>query len=267
MLRSLKDMEGYSIGATDGPIGEVRDFYFDDESWVIRYLVVATGGWHSDKRVLISPLCLGVPDWSQRLMPASLTQSQVAHSPDIDTDKPVSRQHEMGYSGYYGYGNYWGGSGLWGGALYPDMLQAGLAPEPAAGRRSIGTSRYSERRRHQTAHLRSGNGIMRYYVQAGDGDIGHVEGILVDERSWAIHYFVVNTSNWWLGQRVLIAPEWIDDIDWPESKLVVALTREQVKNAPPYDPKVPMTRERETLLHAYYGHAGYWPGQGESRSP
>jgi hypothetical protein len=260
MLRNLKNMEGYSIDASDGLIGQVRDFYFDDETWVIRYLVVETDAWYSNKRVLISPMSLGRPDSSHRTLRANITQSQVRGSPDIDTDKPVSRQHEMGYLGYYGYGNYWGGSGLWGGALYPDMLQGGLEAEPVA-RRSVGTSAYARRHPKPDPHLRSCNAVMRYYVHATDGDIGHVQGILVDERTWAIHYMVVNTSNWWLGHQVLIAPEWIDDIDWPESKLVVALTRRSVKDAPVYDPKVPFTREREEILHGYYGHPGYWPPQ------
>lgn len=265
MLRSLKDMEGYSIGATDGVIGQVRDFYFEDDSWVVRYLVVETDAWHSHKHVLISPLSLGRPDWSQKLLPASITRAQVRGSPAIDTDKPVSRQQEMGYLGYYGYGNYWGGSGLWGGALYPDMLQGGLQSEGAAGRR-IGTAGYAQRHRDPDPHLRSGNAVMRYYVHASDGDIGHVQGILIDERSWAIHFMIVNTSNWWLGHQVLIAPEWIDDIDWAESKLVVALSRRSIKDAPKYDPKIPFTPEREKILHGYYGHAGYWPAEGEAHA-
>jgi hypothetical protein len=273
MLRSLKDMEGYSLGAIDGPIGQVRDFYFDDESWVIRYLVVETDAWYSNKRVLISPLSLGRPNWSQKVLPASITQSQVRGSPDIDTDKPVSRQHEMGYLGYYGYGNYWGGSGLWGGALYPDMLQGGVnlpgdantkTMQPSGSKRKVGTSRYTVR--HQDPHLRSVNAVMRYYVHASDGDIGHVQGILVDERSWAIHYVIVDTSNWWLGHQVLIAPEWIDDIDWAESKLVVDLTRRSVKDAPRYDPKAPLTLEQEKILHGYYGHTGYWPAGSSASS-
>jgi sporulation protein YlmC with PRC-barrel domain len=266
MLRSLKDMEGYSIGATDGAIGEVRDFYFDDESWVIRYLVVETDEWHANKRVLISPLLLGRPDWSNKKLPASITQSQVRGSPDIDTDKPVSRQHEMGYLGYYGYGNYWGGGGLWGGGLYPDMLQGGLVvqrdgasakSEASESKRKVGMRRDGRTDGHEDPHLRSGNAVMRYYVHASDGDIGHVQGILIDERSWAIHYVVVNTSNWWLGHQVLIAPQWIDHIDWAESKLVLDLTRQSVKDAPLYDPNVPFTLERENILQGYYGHIGY----------
>src|ERR1700722_9421735 len=135
MLRSMKDMEDYTIGATDGPIGRVKDFYFDDQAWVIRYLIVATGDESPQRKVLISPISIGRPNWSEKILPVSLTRSQVKKSPDIDTEKPVSRQQEMGYLGYYGYGQYWGGGGLWGGGLYPDMLQMGLQVNaPSSGK-------------------------------------------------------------------------------------------------------------------------------------
>ena len=126
MLRSMKDIEDCTIMATDGTIGRVRDIYFDDESWVIRYFVVSTSEELRRRKVLISPIAIGQPNWSEKILHVSLTQAQVNNSPDIDTDKPVSRQQEMGYLGYYGYGNYWGGGGLWGAGFYPDILQAGL---------------------------------------------------------------------------------------------------------------------------------------------
>jgi hypothetical protein len=247
MLRNMKDLEGLSLGATDGVIGEVKNFYFDDEAWVIRYLVVETGDKREDRRVLISPIAIGRPDWSQKVFPVSLTKEQVRGSPDIDTDKPVSRQQEMGYLGYYGYGNYWGGSGLWGAGLYPDILQGGLT------RQSV-----PQAHAHDDHHLRSGNGVMRYYVHANDGDIGHVQGFLVDESSWAIRYLIVNTSNWWLGHDVLVAPEWIVNVSWAESMVTVGLTREAIKTAPIYDAKQPVDREQETALHVHYGCAAYW---------
>ena len=122
----------------------------------------------------------------------------------------------MGYLGYYGYGNYWGGGGLWGAGFYPDILQAGL--------QHTGSSPGNlERHQHDDPHLRSGNAVMRYYVHASDGDIGHVEGFLVDEKSWAIRYIIINTSNWWLGHQVIIAPQWIDDVNWAESTVSVDL--------------------------------------------
>jgi hypothetical protein len=110
MLRNTNDLEGYVIGATDGPIGHVKDLYFDDRAWVVRYLVVDTGPWLSSRKVLISPIAIGRPNWAERLLLVSITKEQVKNSPDIDTKKPISRQHEVQYSGYYGYPYYWGGA-------------------------------------------------------------------------------------------------------------------------------------------------------------
>jgi len=260
-------MEHYSIGATDGVIGKVQDFYFDDEAWVIRYLVVETDAWLSNRKVLISPFAIGQPDWSKKIFPVSITQTQVRNSPDIDTDKPVSRQHEMGYLGYYGYPNYWGGGGLWGAGFYPDILQAGLGDDGSnAEHRSARSLKAGAGSRspaahglHDNPHLQSANAVMRYYVHATDGDIGHVDGLLVEEKTWAIRYIIVNTSNWWLGHKVLIAPEWIDDVFWAESTLKVDLTRDAVKESPLYDSAIPLNRELETGIYAHYGRDGYWP--------
>jgi hypothetical protein len=274
MLRDMKDMEGFAIGATDGTIGQVKDFYFDDEAWVIRYFVVETGTWHSGRRVLISPVSIGPPNWADKLLPATITQNQVKNGPDIDTDKPVSRQHEMGYLGYYGYANYWGGGGLWGAGVYPDILQAGLRvnnlkelnPPSHSPRKTQSKQSASETRRQNDLHLRSANEVMRYYIHATDGDIGHVQGILVEDKTWAIRYLIVNTSNWWLGHEVLIAPEWIDHIFWEESKVVVAVSRQAIRDAPPYDSKNTLLRAQEKLLHAHYGHRGYWDIEAEPDS-
>jgi hypothetical protein len=198
------------------------------------------------------------------IFPVSLTRKQVAESPDIDTDKPVSRQQEMGYLGYYGYGSYWGGGGLWGASLYPDVLQAGLqhgADTTGAKGEGVGQQRRDD------PHLRSSNAVSRYYVHASDGDLGHVAGFLVEERSWAIRYIIVNTSNWWLGHEVLIAPHWIDHVDWAESTLSVGLTRDAIKRSPPYDSAVPLYREQEAGIHTHYGRTGYWPREARPVKP
>jgi hypothetical protein len=261
MLRNVKDLEGFAIRATDGVVGQLRDCYFDDEAWVIRYFIVETNSRPSSRRVLISPFSLEPPIWTEKVLPARITLAQVENSPDVDTDKPVSRQHEMGYSEYYGYPNYWGGGGLWGAGIYPDILQAGLAPNIANSRvrRSNGKPGGSPAVERPTdTHLRSANNVMRYYVHASDGDIGHVQGLLVEDKTWAIRYFIVNTSNWWLGHAVLVSPEWIDDVYWAESKVVVSMSRQAVKDSPTYNPKE-FNRGQEAALHAHYGYQGYWP--------
>ena len=128
MLRNVKKLEGFSIGATDGPIGKLKDFYFDDESWVIRYAVVDTSKWLGGREVLISPYAMGQADWEGENLPVTVSKEQVKNSPNIDGDKPVSRQYEKSYLGYYGYPYYWGGMGLWGAQNYPGSL---LSPTDA----------------------------------------------------------------------------------------------------------------------------------------
>jgi len=109
MLRSVNDLDGFKVGAADGHIGKVKDCYFDDEAWVIRYVVVDTSAWLGGREVLISPYSIGPPDWSRLILPVSLTKEQIKNSPSIDTDQPISRQYERSHLGYYGYPYYWGG--------------------------------------------------------------------------------------------------------------------------------------------------------------
>lgn len=263
MLRSIKDLEGYAVGATDGPIGHVKDFYFDDQSWVVRYLVVDAGDWLLSRKVLISPIAIGRTDWTESLLHVSITKEQVKNSPDIDTERPVSRQHEMQYSGYYGYPYYWGGAGYWGGGMYPNVMMPeyggfGSAQAIRSEEQNAYARAESDRSQSEDAHLRSSRAVMKYHVHASDGDLGHVEGMLVDDETWAIRYLIVNTSNWWLGHQVLIAPQWIDDLNWSDSKVSVKMTRQAIQDAPAYEPATPLNRAQETGLHEHYGRTGYW---------
>jgi hypothetical protein len=272
MLHSMKDLEGYTIGATDGVIGHVKDFYFDDEAWVIRYLVVETGAWLSSRRVLISPIAINEPNWSEKSFPAAITQEQVKNSPNIDTDKPVSRQHEVTYSGYYGYPYYWGGGGFWSNGVYPGMMLSGVghggqAESRTERARNSPIEGESEQRQQQDAHLRSGNAITSYDIHATDGDIGHVQGILIDERSWAIRYLIVNTSNWWLGHQVLIAPQWIEGVSWEDRRVSVSLTRDAVRSSPAHPPGTRTERDEETRIHDHYGRPGYWAREVQLQNP
>ena len=109
MLRNMEELHGFTIGATDGDIGSVKEFYFDDVSYTVRYAVVDTGGWLADRKVLLSPIAFRGTDWAHKRITSALTKDKVEKSPDIDTDKPVSRQHETEYLDYYGYGPYLGG--------------------------------------------------------------------------------------------------------------------------------------------------------------
>lgn len=219
MLRSMKDFQDCSIGASDGPIGLVKDLYFDDDAWVVRYLVVDTGLWLASRKVLISPMSIEHPKWADHLLPVSISKEQVRNGPDIDTEMPVSRQHEA-------------------------QTYAACAER--------------ERQRNDDPHLRSGEAVVGHHLQATDGDIGQVEGLLIDDETWAIRYLVVDTSNWWGGHQVLIAPQWITGVRWSDRSVTVDLTRESVKAAPPYVSTAELNRQRETGLYEHHGRKGYW---------
>ena len=263
MLRSTKDLENYSISATDGEIGQVKDFYFDDDAWVIRYLIVDTGSWLSSRKVLISPISVCRPDCQEQTFPLSITKEQVRNSPNIDTDKPVSRQNEEQYLGYYGYPYYWGGGGVWGEGLYPYAMTpdyAGDGEDWKERQREIEAGLRFERARHRNddPHLRSCEAVTGYHLHAINGEIGHIAGYIIDDETWAIRYIIVDTSNWWLGHKILISPEWITGVHWANQTVSVNLDRELIKDAPAYDPNMDWNREMERNLYQHYGRPGYW---------
>jgi sporulation protein YlmC with PRC-barrel domain len=231
----LNDLEGYPIEATNGAIGQVTDFLFDDESWVVRYLVVQTGEWLSNRSVLISPIAIGQPTWSYRTLRVPMTTDQVRNSPDVDTNKPVSRQYGLG-----------GGH-----------AKEGVEPHTVAADRAR-VAREVDEHRNDDPHLRSANAVMHYHIKASDGGLGHVQGLLLDEDTWAIRYLIVDTSNWWLGHKVLIAPQWIQGVSWSERTVSIDLTREAIKASPPYDSAGTLHRHEEANLYNHYRRPGYW---------
>lgn len=252
MLKTITHLKGFSIRATDGEIGTVEQLYFDDQTWTIRYLTVATGGWLENRKVLISPFSIKLVNWLARRIDVSLTKDQVKNSPDIDTHKPVSRQHETSYLAYYGYPNYWNGPFSWGPSYYPGGYAAalpldgawdGAKPSPVDAK---------------DAHLRSTSGVSGYDIQAVDGEIGHVSSFVLEEETWSIRYIEVATRNWWPGKKVLISPDWVQRVSWLSLKVYVALTRDAIQKAPEYFDTVPITRKFEELLHTHYGRVPYW---------
>lgn len=265
-LRRLRDLEGYSIGATDGDVGSVEDVYFDDESWTVRYFVVDTGRWLPGRKVLISPASAREVDGAGRRLESSLTRQQVRDSPSIDTAKPVSRQQETLIAEHYRYPFYWMGPYRWGPVLYPGLgTPAGQAP--ALDRTA--EEMLARERKTADAHLHSARTVRGYRLEATDGSLGEVEDFLADEQSWAIRYLVVDPRRWWPGPHVLVSTDWIDDVRWDDEQVAVNVTREAVRQAPAYDPAGPLPREYELRLHGYHRRPGYWdrPPEAWRRGP
>ena len=261
MLRSIKDLRSETIHATDGDFGSVDDFLFDDENWAIRYLVVDTGKWLSGRKVLISPASFERTQHADGLR-TMLSKEQIKNSPDIYKHQPVSRQQEAEYLNYYGYPYYWRGPSLWGTTVvpfYPPAPPRMGYPDRVSGSAGAAAAPKSEPKHEaEDAHLRSAAEVTGYYIEATDGEIGHVEDFIVDDESWAIRYMIVDTVNWWPGKKVVVAPQWITGVSWPNSRVSVSLSREKIKGAPEYDPQAMVSREYEDRLYEYYSHPKYW---------
>jgi hypothetical protein len=245
MLSTARTLKGYKLDSLDGDIGKVKEFYFDDQYWTIRYLVADTGNWLAGKQVLISPYALVAVVKDEEHISVDLTKKQIEKSPSLDTDKPVSRQFEEDYYGYYGWPSYWGGPDRWGSYPYIERER----------------EKWKEVRQGQKMwdpHLRSTRHVSGYHIQALDGEVGHVEDFIIDDETWSIRYLIVGTRNWWPGKKVLVSPQWIERVSWTESKVFLNLSRETIKQSPEYTDDSLLTRDYETGLHRHYGRKGYW---------
>ncbi len=247
MLVKVKTLKGYKLSAIDGEIGKVKEFYFDDKYWAVRYLVADTGGWLTGRRVLISPYALGSVDTEAEHINVSLTKKQIEESMSLESDKPVSRQFEEAYFSNFGWPEYWTGSMMWG--QYPYVLRDNK--EWAMLQRT---------ERTWDPHLRSSNDVTGHNIKAINGEIGHVEDFIVDDEAWGIRYLIIDTKNWWPGKQVIISPLWIDRVSWDEKKVFVDLSKESIEDSPEYSDEILLTRNYENDLHRHYHRDVYWTG-------
>lgn len=219
MLQNTKELYGHKLTASDGSIGHVKDFYFDDETWVIRYLVADTGSWLTGRQVLLSPHAFGRVDQNEKTFAVNLTRKQIEGSPSIEQHKPVSRQYEIAYYQYYGWPAYWNGGSIWGFGGFPvvmppskDQIEAQQVPH-----------------HRDDKHLRSAKAVAGYALYASDGDIGSVSDFMIDEKSWAVRELAVEAGHWYSGKEILIPTTAVARISYEESKVFVKLTKAAIQ--------------------------------------
>ena len=252
MLNKAKTVTGYKLESLEGELGKVKEFYFDDQHWAIRYLVAETGTWLTGRQVLISPYALVAVNNEKQQIEINLTKKQIEDSPPLESDKPVSRQFEDAYYGFYGWPRYWGGPYMWG--AYPFIVRD---PEKL--------KEYTQGDKTWDPYLRSTKDVTGHHIQAADGEIGHVEDFIIDDETWAIRYLIIDTQNWWPGKKVLVSPQWIERVSWLESKVFVNLTCETIRQSPEYTEWSRLTRDYEAGLHRHYNRQGYWVDEPSDR--
>jgi hypothetical protein len=215
MLWNASAITGYATHASDGRLGTVSDLLFEDVGWIIRWQVVDTDNWLSGRKVLLPFAALGQLDPALRKFSVKLTMQQVKESPDVHTDQPVSRQIQTYLYNHYGF------------YPYPN---------------------------EEDSHLRSIAAVTGYHIHAADGEIGHVEDFLVDDAGWSIRYITIDTRNWWPGERVLISPRSVREIDWADGSIQLNVNRQKVKDGPLLESAMTVDRAYEEKYRAYYDY-------------
>jgi hypothetical protein len=240
MLRSVRQLIGYRLAATDGELGRAEDFYFDDRRWTVRYLVVSLEKSPFGREVLISPASVKEPDQDRRVIPVSLTVRQVEQSPDVETDLPVSGQREARLAEHYDWAFRWQGFGV------------SVAPIPAIGKAVRVGLEKDLPSGDGDPHLRSVVEVATYAIGAYNSDIGRVQDFIAHTDDWTIRYIVVKTRTWLSRRKVLVSPVWLDRLDWGEKRIYVGLSCEEIKGRPLFDASAPVERDYEGQLYDYH---------------
>lgn len=217
VLRRLKQLAHWAVLSNDGQdLGSVQDFYFDDERWAVRYVVVATGKWFTERVVLLLPMTIDRVRWDQRSLVFALARRHIESAPDADLAAPMSRRWEAAYANHYAVPFYWAGTGLWGD--WPTPSEARLAVhEPAPARAGV-----------DDEHLRSTGKVAGYHLQATAERIGHVDDYLFDNLTWTIRYLSSTRATGSAAVPCSCQPSRVFRVDWVKQLILAAAASDSI---------------------------------------
>jgi uncharacterized protein YrrD len=234
MMRTIRQLYGKALAASDGDVGHIKDFYFDDQRWAVRYIIVDTGSWLPERQVLLSPHAFRSVRQKEDSLQVILSRQQIENSPSIASHKPVSRQYEEEYYRYYGWPSYWDGGGMWGVSGLPVNPWPYLVPDQQTTTPGAPLSNGDD------PHLQSTQAMNGYHIQTGDGSLGHITDFVMDDENWAIRQLVIQTGHWLSAREIVLSTEDVDRISYEQSTVYVSKTKEAILAAPEYHvPDVP----------------------------
>ncbi len=232
----LEDLIGYKIEAEDGHIGTVHDVLFDDEAWVVRYVVVDTGGWLLGRKVLVSPEAAHEPDEGHKTLQVKLTKQQVKDSPEVPIDPPLSREEEAQYRDHYRWPDYWDNV-----EAFDRNAMVNIAPEAM----SLGTVAPAPPVAPPIPEvvadpmLRSARVIRGYKIHCGaDEDVGEVTDFVIDGQAWTVPFLVVKLKDKDAADHVLIPASSIRRTGWKDKAIELDYESATVNSAPHFDETV-----------------------------
>lgn len=241
-FRRLRDITALTLHAIDGQVGSVEDLYFDEQTWKVRYLTVDTGRWLLGRNVLIAPIAVERIDDTHAAIWINLRKDQIEQAPSIDKLRPISRLYEEAYYKHFQWAPYW--------ELHAGKLTGTI---PGSEQPLMNDDEPLIPESTEQSHFRSSLEVTGYGIRARDGEIGHIEDLVVDDEDWIVRYVEVDTRNWLPGKKALVQTGRIEQIDWPSRSVAMSLTRHAIQSAPPYDPSQLITPDYEIQLFAHYG--------------
>lgn len=243
MIHNERFIEGYTIHATDGELGKVDAFLFDDEKWTVRYLVVDTRKWLFGRKVLISPISIENIHHEEEYISVNLTKEQVKNSPDIDTEQPVSRAQESRMNRFFGWGSYWEEPGIWGPSVYPSEL----------AQQEV----FEMNEETEESRVRKTSELIGYEVSDRDEEeAGQVDSFLIDDQTWKVQYVLVSFED---HEEEIVLPlpaKRITDVSWPETKIHIAASKDTFPNVPTYHPDQIIDEELERQIEDGFAGTG-----------
>ena len=247
MKRSLKEINTYSVQTIDEENGKIKNFLFDEDTWIIRYLDVEMGNFFVEKRILIPKEQIGIPEWEDQNFPIKLTMKRIDDSPGLERDLPVSRRYEQDLANYYDVVPYWPTDK----DLYPNREffftsnKIIRIPKNMVKEENIDTS------------LRSFSEVHRYSIKSIDDTFGHLSDLIIDDSDWQIVYVVLDTKNivpW--SKQIILPVEFVEEINFPNREIRIDLTKEAIKNAPEYNSTKAVNSQFEKELTDFYRQKG-----------
>jgi uncharacterized protein YrrD len=237
LRRALHDIIGMRIHATDGILGHVRDVYFENGQWLIRYFEIDTSHWLLDRHVLLAPTAVQSLDWEHGRVHVALTREQVRNSPDIDSHKPVSRQHQAQLHEYFQW-PFQSSDGVWRGEELAAELHK-LMIETRGQEVPVPLPEQTK----DDPHLWSARALSHYGLQGTDGDLGRVDDFLVYPDAWTIRHIVIATGSPLQARACLVPVDRITRISWDAKRIRVAMGRKTIGGLPRFAASQPLTQD------------------------
>lgn len=225
MRRSLKELLGYSVEALDGTKGEVHDFLFDEEQWVINYLHADLGSLFRDKQVIIPRMFWKNPKWLQEQFEVGVGKKDIEACPLIDEKLPVSKQYEQRLVKHYEAQAH----------LHPYNVAPALATAAVAPPKAIYTT--SNDGHLKSPNLRSLREVLGYAIKTTDEEIGQLHDLIVDDRDWRIAYCVIDTQKYipW-SKKVLVEVAALEKISYQQQQIYLNMSSKALLSSYEYDP-------------------------------